>query len=354
MLVIPAGSGHLFSQAGLKIGEYFSGKSVYAAVYARKIMASNTNYVLDIGSTLRFKISATMSDGSQVDITSDEKTGYLVGDPSIVTVDKSGTLKAGNKIGKTTVNVIYNGKQTIFDVTIFSDDGRESTPPKPTVKPTPTPTPRPTPTPKVTPKPTPRPTTKPTPTPKPVLKSLTSSVTSLNIIQNVSKLSGTGYKKDYSFVIKGIYMTGTGTQTKTLLSNVTLTTSDSKIASVRFNSIRTGDVPGSAVITYSYGGLKGTIPVTVQAYYKELKTSLDTYTIKLASSRGRSSTPIEVSAVKHDGSLENVTYYCTIKSSDDSVANFSLSRLNGFKVGSATLTIKYAGMEKKVRVNVTQ
>jgi hypothetical protein len=358
MLLIPAGSGHLFSQAGLKVGEYFSGKSVYAAVYARKIMASSTSYDVKVGDTVSFKITAAMSDGAQVEVTSDEKTGYLVGDPSIVTVDKSGKLMAGKKSGKTTIYVTYNGKQAIFNVVVTEDSNNgvgQPTPtvtPKPTVKPTPRITPRPRPTPR--PRSTPRPTPSPTPTPQPVLTSLTSSVKSIDIVQNINKFRGEGERKSYPVVIKGVYKTSTGSETKTINSQVKFTTSNSKVASMFFDSIRTGDVPGSAVITYSYGGFQGTIPVKVQAYFKELKTSSDTYTIKLASSRGRNYTPIVVSAVKYDGTSENVTSYCRITSSDNSVAYFSLNRLQGLKVGSATLTIKYAGMEKKVKVNVTQ
>lgn len=134
------------------------------------------------------------------------------------------------------------------------------------------------------------------------------------------------------------------------LGECTFASDDEAVATVSDVGLVTAVAEGTATITVSFGGKSDSLEVTVNPV---LLTSIvvlpETMTLSVRSSKAITS----VTAHYNDGSTAIVTLGdCTYESDDEDVATVLAGVISAIEVGTATITVTYAGMTDTLEVTV--
>lgn len=201
-------------------------------------------FALNVGSTKKIElVTLTTASGEKTVLTGFNVLEMSVEDTEIASVSATGEV-TGLKAGTTILEIGLGKNKKSLPVVVLEGE------------PTPNPTPTATPTPETTATPTPTPTPTATPLPSNSVKAVSISPSSMTLDVN-----DTG-------IISRIFVTlNDAEETIGALNSVDLaefSSSNSSVATVSKNGVVTSLIEGTATITATYKGVKGTLDVTVE------------------------------------------------------------------------------------------
>ncbi|MGE5329569.1 MAG: hypothetical protein ACM3KR_08685 [Deltaproteobacteria bacterium] len=153
----------------------------------------------------------------------------------------------------------------------------------------------------------------------------------------VSRIIGPNASGEY-ISVTGDYSDGTQ---KSIKSSLAFSSSNSNIAYVKSNRLVSGKNSGNAAITVKYSGKSITCEVCVKPLVSSLRVSPSTQTIIGKNASGKT---LAITAVYADGSLEDVTDWAVLSSSDNTIVTVKGTEISsGTNYGSAKINVSYGG-----------